>query len=212
MGDEDGGAALHDLTEAGEDALFGVGIDRGEGVVEDEDARVADDGSGDGGALFLAAGESDSALANHGLEAAGELEDLVSDVGDGGGLFDLLGGGVRGAEGDVVADGVGEEEGLLRDEADVSAEGLEGEGADGAVVDEDGAGVGVLEAGDEVDEGGFAGAGGAYDGEAAAGGDAEVDVVEDGGTVGVGEGQVAEFDFAGEGWSNNRRSLRFAAG
>ena len=42
----------------------------------------------------------------------------VRDVGDGGGVFDLLVGGVGDAEGDVVADGVGEEEGLLRDEAD----------------------------------------------------------------------------------------------
>ncbi len=92
----------------------------------------------------------------------------------------LLGGGVGDTEGDVLADGVGEEEGLLRDEADVLAQGVEGEAADGLAVDEDGAGGGVVQAGDEVDEGGFAGAGGAYDGEAGAGGDAEVDVVEDG--------------------------------
>ena len=199
MGDEDGGAAFHDVAEAGEDALFGVGIDRGQGVVEDEDAWVADDGSGDGGALFLSAGEGDSAFTDHGVKAAGEFEDFGGDVGDGGGLLDLLGGGVGCTEGDVVTDGIGEEEGLLGHEADVAAEGLEGEGADGAVVDEDGAGDGVLKAGDEVNEGGFAGAGGAYDGEAAAGGDAEVDVVKDDRTVGVGEGQVAKFDFACDG-------------
>ena len=60
-------------------------------------------------------------------------------------------------------------------------------------------GGGVVEAGDETDEGGFAGAGGAYDGEAGAGGDAEVDVVEDGWSVRVGEGEVAELDVAGNG-------------
>ena len=65
-----------------EDALFGVGVYAGEGVVEDEDVGVADDGAGDGGALFLAAGEGEAALADHGVEAFGELEDLGGDVGD----------------------------------------------------------------------------------------------------------------------------------
>ena len=144
---------------------------------------IADDGAGDGGALLLAAGEGDSALADHGVEAAGEFEDLGRDVGDGGGVFDLFGGGVGRAEGDVVADGVGEEEGLLGDEADVFAKLGEWEEADGFAVDEDGAGDGVLQAGDEVYQCGFAGAGRAYDGETAARGDAQIDVVEDGGTA-----------------------------
>ena len=91
VGDEDGGAALHDLAQAGEDLLFGVGVDGGERVVEDEDARVADEGAGDGGALLLAAGEGDAALADHGVEAAREFEDLVGDVGGRGGFQDLLG-------------------------------------------------------------------------------------------------------------------------
>ena len=87
--------------------------------------------------------------------------------------------GVGAAEGDVLADGVGEEEGLLRDEADVVAESATREVADGLTVDEDGSGSGVVEARDQADERGFAGAGGADDGEAGASGDAQVDVVED---------------------------------
>ena len=35
--DEDGGAAFHDSLQTAEDALFGVGVYAGEGVVEDED-------------------------------------------------------------------------------------------------------------------------------------------------------------------------------
>jgi hypothetical protein len=188
VGDEDSRAALHDSLEAGEDLFFGVGVYGGQCVVEDEDAGVADYGSGYGGALLLAAGEGETALAYHGVEAAGEFEDLVSDVGDGGGFFDLLVGGGGNSEGYVVADGVGEEVGLLGDEADVLTETLEGDGADGSVVDQDTAGGGVEQAGDEVYEGGFSGAGGAYDGETASGGDVEVDVAENVGTGGVGEG------------------------
>ncbi len=46
--DEDGGASLHHFAQAVEDVIFGVGIDAGEGVVEDEDARLANDGAGNG--------------------------------------------------------------------------------------------------------------------------------------------------------------------
>ena len=175
MGDEDRGAALHGFAEAGEDLLFGVGVYAGQGVVEDQDGGIAEDGAGDGGALLLAAGEGDAALADDGAEAAGELEDLVGDVGGAGGGFDLLVEGQGGvfavgcgdSKGDVVGDGGGEEEGLLGDEADGRAEGVEGVVAEGAVVEEDGVGWGVVEAGDEGDEGGLAGAGGADDGEGA---------------------------------------------
>ena len=188
MGDEDGGAALHNGAEAVEDAFFGVGIDAGERVVEDEDARVADDGAGDGGALLLTAREGDAAFADHGVEALGELEDLGGDVGDGGGFLDLFGSCLGNTEGDVLANGLGEEEGLLGDEAYVFAQGVEGETANRFSVDEDRAGSGIVEAGDEANEGGFAGAGRANDSKAGAGGDAEVDVFEDGWCVRVGEG------------------------
>ena len=56
-----------------------------------------------------------------------------------------------------------------------------------------------MQAGDQGDEGGFAGACGANDGEAGAGRDVQVDVVEDGRSVGVGEGEVAELNVAGDG-------------
>jgi len=49
------------------------------------------------------------------------------------------------------------------------------------------------------DERGFAGAGGADDGERGAGGDVEGDVVEDFGAGGVGEVEMVEGDVAGEG-------------
>src|ERR1700747_939489 len=62
---QNGGAAVHDAAQASENALFGLRIDAGEGSVEDEDARVADDGAGDGRALLLSAGERDAAFAHN---------------------------------------------------------------------------------------------------------------------------------------------------
>src|ERR1039458_6056177 len=94
--------------------MFGLGLDAGEGGVEDEDAGAAEQGAGDGGALLLASGESDAAFADGGVVAFGETFDVLGDVGGFGGSFDVVERGVavfvRYAEGDVFADGVAEEE------------------------------------------------------------------------------------------------------
>ena len=55
MRDEDRGAATHDFAQMIEDFFFGVGVDAGERVVEDEDTRVAQDGPRDRSALLALA-------------------------------------------------------------------------------------------------------------------------------------------------------------
>src|SRR5258706_291247 len=93
----------------------------------------------------------------------GSLRLAVLDVGD----FDVA----HGGEG-------GEEVEALEDEADLGAAhfGAFGVGEFGEVgaVDEDRAGGGVGEAAEDVEKGGFSGAGRAYDGDELAGGDGEV--------------------------------------
>ena len=70
----------HHAAEFAEDLLFGVSVDAGQGVVEDEDAGIAEDGAGDGRALLLPPGESDAALAHRGLQAVREFFELAADV------------------------------------------------------------------------------------------------------------------------------------
>src|ERR1700688_1207002 len=153
VGDEDGGASAHDLPEMVENFVFGVGVDAGEGVVEDKDAGAAEKGAGDGGALLLASGESDAAFADGGVVAFGETFDVLRDVGGFGGGFDVvqlcLAIFLRYAEGDIFADGVAEEEGFLGHESDMAAQRIERELADGASVDEDSARLGVVDARDQ---------------------------------------------------------------
>lgn len=173
VGDEKGGAAAHDGGEVGEDFLFGDGIDAREGIVEDEDGGVAEDGAGDGGALFLAAGEGDAALADFGLEACGKGSDIIGEAAFGGGFGDGFGRCARDAEGDVFSEGGTEQEGFLGDEADGGAELVEVEVAQIDAIEEDAAGGGVEESGQEIEEGGFATAGLADDGDGGAGGDGE---------------------------------------
>src|SRR5271169_1943905 len=121
VGDEDGGASAHDFAEVVEDFVFSLGVDAGERIVEDQDARAAEQGAGNGGALLLASGEGDAPLADGGVVAFGETLDVVGNVGGFGGGFDVVQRRLavfarnlmRNAVSDVFADGVAEEEGFL---------------------------------------------------------------------------------------------------
>ena len=98
----------------------------------------------------------------------------------------------------------GEKVEALEDEADLGAAhfGALGVGEFGEVgaVDEDRAGGGVGEAAEDVEEGGFSGAGGADDGDELAGGDGEVDVAEGGDLEFAGAVGLAEVPGEDDGW------------
>src|SRR4051812_4089093 len=119
MRDKDGRAAQHDLAEVLEDLLLSVGIDARKRVIENEDTWVADDGARDRGALLLSAGERDATLAHHSLVLFRELFDVGRNAGTRCGAANILNTRSLSAERDVLADGVGEEECLLRHETNV---------------------------------------------------------------------------------------------
>ena len=120
------GAAAHDAAQAAENALFGLRIDARKRVVEDQDARIADDRAGQSGALFLAAGKRDTALADHGVVLRGEFLHVAVEAGDFGGFADAIEIASGHSEGDVFADGFAEEIGVLRHVADGAAQGCRG--------------------------------------------------------------------------------------
>ena len=130
VGDDEGGASVDEVLEGELDEMLGFGIDRGGGIIQDEDAGIHEQDAGDGDALFLTAGEGDAALADQGVVALGALEDEFVRLGSFGGQDDLVIGGAGGAEGDIFADGIGEEGRFLEDDADLGAEGMEGGVAD----------------------------------------------------------------------------------
>src|ERR1700687_2783864 len=78
--DENGRAAAHDVAQMIENLVFGVSVDAGERVVEDENLGIADESAGNGGALLLSAGERDAAFSDHGVVAFGEGFDVRRDV------------------------------------------------------------------------------------------------------------------------------------
>src|SRR5438477_1084354 len=112
------GAALHDSAQAVEDALLGLGVDARERVVEDENARIADNGAGDGGALLLPTGKSDAALADHGVVGFADVLDVAMKTGDVGRFADALLVIFWQTEGDIAANGFARQVSVWRNETD----------------------------------------------------------------------------------------------
>ncbi len=82
-------------AEPAEDAFFGIGVDAGQSIVEDEDGGSADECAGDGAALLLSAGEGGATLADHGFEPLREFFELGADMCGLGSFEHFFGGGIR---------------------------------------------------------------------------------------------------------------------
>lgn len=108
----------------------------------------------------------------------GEGGQLAADGGHLGGLLYLFVRGVGPTEGEVAADGVGEEEAVLRDDADGRPQLRQQVAPDVVPADEDAGGGRVEQARDEAHQGRLARAGAAEDAEGAALGNLEGDVLQ----------------------------------
>src|SRR5581483_11467588 len=115
-------AAAHHLRERGPDLVLLRRVDRRRCIVEDQHLRVGEDRARDRDALALAAREREPTLAEQRLVALGQALDELLGAGQLGRACDVLVAGVRRGEPDVALDRVAEEEGVLEDDADASAE------------------------------------------------------------------------------------------
>jgi hypothetical protein len=193
VGDEDEGGALlavHGEEEV-EDVLAVGGVEVAGGFVGHEDGRGEHEGAGEGDALLFAAGELDGVV----VASFGEADAIEEFAGALGGL---AGGAAEfGGEQDVFFGGEGGDELVaLENEPELAAaqagEAVFRQADDLFAVEEDAAGGGVIESGEEAEEGAFAAAGGAHDGDELAGRDVEIEAAEDidpvgGGGDGLGE-------------------------
>ena len=124
MGNDDRGPARHEAPQPGENLLFGLGVDGGKGVVEDQDVRIAQQRAGKGGAALLPARKRQAALADHGIVALAEVAHILVDLRDFHDLVKgLLAGAVR-AEADIRAQRIGKQQRVLRHHAHGRAQGL----------------------------------------------------------------------------------------
>ncbi len=106
-------------------------------LVENEDAGISQDGASQGETLLLAAGEFVAALADGRLVFLGAARDEIVRVGPPGRRLHFLLGGTARAVGDVVVNGVVEEEGFLRHQANLLPEAAQVDIAQIEPVDED---------------------------------------------------------------------------
>src|SRR5690606_33056370 len=68
--------------------FFGISIDRRKRIVQYQNTRIAHNGTGDGGALFLSARKRDAAFADKLFIFSRKFLDVFGKAGDRGGLFD----------------------------------------------------------------------------------------------------------------------------
>src|SRR6185437_1168096 len=105
--------SLHHLAQSSEDRRLGVRIHARHRVIQYQDERILGDGAGDAGALFLAAGERDATLAQQRLRPLWEVDDILAQLRDIEGVFQLLLVQFFEAEADVLLNGEREEEVVL---------------------------------------------------------------------------------------------------
>lgn len=149
--------------------------------------------------------ELEPALADHGLVAGRQPLDEALDLGEARRLLDLGAGRRRAAIGHVVVDGVVEEDGVLRNDADGGAQARLGHLPDVLPVDQDRALADIIEAEQEPADRRLAGTAGADDGHGVPRLDGEAHLVQDTSFRIIGESHLAELD-AAAGDRERRRS------
>ena len=191
VGDDKDGAPIHQLVHTGLYDGLGTGIDGGGGLIEDHNRRVGHRRTGDGEQLALALGQAGTAAGNHRIVAVRQHIDKAVGIGQLGRGVDLLIGGIQLAVADVLPDGTGEQGHILEHDAQTAAQVRLADAGDVDAIVGDGTAVDVIEAVDQVGDGGLAGTGGTDKGHLLAGLGVEGDVVQDDLLRGVAEGDTA---------------------
>src|SRR5437764_8572594 len=119
MRDREHRAPLDQRLQGMHDLGFGLHVQAGRRLIQDQDRRVAQDGARDGQALPLAAGEVLALLAHPRLVALGQRQDRLMDVGVFGRIHNLVVTGAGAPNGDILPDGAFEEYRLWQHHADV---------------------------------------------------------------------------------------------
>src|SRR6185369_9937204 len=196
VGDDDAGC-LQALQAAADD-LLGAVVERAGGFVEEEDARPVDHGTGDQDALLLAAGEGLGAFAHDGVHAHRHRFDVVLQTRRPGRFPGVVDAEVS-TPYNVREDAPGHRPAALQDDADLAADGLEGETGDVLSIEVDGARGRFFEAEDQPEAGGLPRSRGTDQGDEFAGAGTDGDVVEnESALIVIAEGNVADLDLAGQ--------------
>ena len=192
MRDQDHGSAAHQVPHRAEDFRLGFGVDGARGLVEDEHRTVLQEGAGQRDALPLASGELRAALTDLGVVAARQAHDELVGVGGVRGGDDLLPCGTRGGVRDVLRDAGRKQDRFLQHDGKLAAQVGELVVAQIHAVEPNAAGCGVVEAREQADQRGLAGARRPDHAEAGSRLDRERDVAQDRSVRPIGERDALE--------------------
>ncbi len=174
--------------------MLGLRIQRAGGLVEQQNAGLFEDRARNGDALFLTAGQLEPPFADLGVEAVRQTGDKGVQVGQTQHLVNRLLARLGIPVGNVVAQRVVEQHGVLWDHADVATQAGLAQPADIVAADPDHAGVHVVETEDQASKRGFAGAAGTDHRNGLPGGDLQAHALKNRAAAVVTEMHVFEGD------------------
>src|ERR1700681_1782835 len=105
MGNHKSGAAAHQVAQTFLDEGFGFGVEAGSGFVQDENARIGENGARDGDALLLSAGKFDATLADNGVVFVFKGFGKFIDARNAAGSEDFGFGGLGAGKSDILTNG-----------------------------------------------------------------------------------------------------------
>ncbi len=136
--------------------LLGVCVYRGSGLIQDQNARIVENGAGNGDALALAAGKRLPALPDLRIVAVGLTGDEIVGVRGFGRRHYLFDGRAGLGVADVLGDGAVKQKGVLKHDADLRAQIVLADALDIHAVHQNLPGIDIVEAAQQVNGGGFA--------------------------------------------------------
>mmetsp|Transcript_10713 Transcript_10713/g.25406 ORF Transcript_10713/g.25406 Transcript_10713/m.25406 type:complete len:247 (-) Transcript_10713:3271-4011(-) len=119
MGDDDCGAALHELLKGIGHELLALRVESAGGLVQEKHRRVLQDSPGNSNALLLAAREVCATLSHERFESFGQAADELCSIGECGSILNLFVGRVGAPELDVLPHGHGKERRFLTDQREI---------------------------------------------------------------------------------------------
>ena len=126
MGDDQGREPLHEVLESVLHQRFALRVEAARRLIQDQDLGALQDDPSDGHPLALAGTEGNAALTHHLVEPIRQVGDELGGMGGLRRLFDLRLSGIQVAVDQVLTNGPGEEHRLLRNDADLTSEFVEG--------------------------------------------------------------------------------------
>ncbi|CAG8666278.1 10157_t:CDS:2, partial [Acaulospora colombiana] len=179
MGDDQRRTSILGLLDRVHDFALVLCVEGGCALVEDEQAGVADESTGDRDALRLTTRDETGVFTDKGFVAFREGHDKVMDVGLLGGTLNLLAGDDgRSTIADIVLDRGGKEVRVLGNDSNVFSQPDDVSVVQAVSIDADESSVGLVQSLQESGDGRLAGSGGTDEGNAFVGFDLEAHVAE----------------------------------